>query len=545
MGKQSSFHDKVIYQIYPRSFCDSNGDGIGDIQGIISKLDYLHDLGVDVMWLSPIYQSPLLDMGYDISDYYSIHPDYGTMEDFDSLLEEARKRDIRVVMDLVVNHTSSEHPWFIKSKDPSSPYRDYYYWREGRKNGTKPPNNWTSMFVGEAWKKDEEGKGYYLHLYSEGQPDLNFHNEKVVEEVERILRFYLDKGVYGFRCDVINQCFKESLDNGRGFSPYARGIEHYLCTPGNHRLLRRFYDDVFSHYDCIVIGETFGIDLENGREYLENHELDMFFQFETANVGKRLIPIFSKRFKPRELREAFYKWQTGVSWNANYLENHDQLRSISRYGNPDNLDSGKALAAFLFTLRGTPFIYQGQEIGMSDLPPVDPKKSLDVSCRTVDKLMRRLLIPKPLRVRWCHNINRDNARTPVQWDDGVSAGFSTNPETWLPVNSNYPSVNVKNELADPSSLLNFYKKLTKLRKEDPVFQEGSFLPIKVGGDLIAFQREYQGKRRFVLINLRGKAVKIPRHIYLSQAKLLLSSLDKPAYQMGLLSPYEADIFDLN
>ena len=546
MEPKRSFTDKVIYQIYPRSFCDSNGDGIGDIEGIISKLDYLKDLGIDCLWLSPIYKSPLMDMGYDVADYYSIHPDYGTMEDFDRLLEEADKRGLKIIMDLVVNHTSDQHEWFKASRDPASPYRDYYIWRKGKKEGV-PPNNWTSMFTGPAWTYDRESGEWYLHLYSAEQPDLNFHNEQVVEEVERILRFYLDKGVYGFRCDVINQCYKESLKDGKGLSPSGRGMEHYLCSEGNHRLLRRFYDDVFSHYDCVVIGETYAIDVENGKRYLDNHELDMFFQFDTANCDNLLVPVFKKKFRPRYLRDALYKWQTGVSWMANYLENHDQPRSINHYGDPVRFPkaSGKALAVLNLTLRGTPFIYQGEEIGMTNLPLQDPEQSQDVSCRLVNGILKKLPLAKKTRYKLANRVNRDHARSPMQWSDAPSAGFSRSEKTWLPVNPNYKAVNVASEANEPSSILNFYKTLLKLRKDDETFVLGDFRPIMVHGDLIAYQRVYKDKRRFVLINLTGKDVNIPRHLILDGAKLLLSSLPVQGYRMGFLSPFEADIFEIN
>ena len=547
MQKPKPFFDKVFYQIYPRSFADSNGDGIGDLRGIISKLDYLAELGIDVIWLSPVYKSPLMDMGYDISDYYSIHPDLGTMDDFDDLIKEADRRDIRIVMDLVVNHTSDQHPWFIASKDKNSKYRDYYIYRKGKANGKKPPNNWTSMFTGPAWSRNEGDDEYYLHLYSKQQPDLNWHNEAVVEEVEKILRFYLDKGVYGFRCDVINQIYKESLEDGKGHSFSGRGSEHYLGVEGNHKMLRRLYDDVFSHYDCVVIGETYQVSKECGKRYLENHELDMFFQFDTANCDKiKSLPVFTKKFKPSLLRDAFYSWQTAVSWNANYLENHDQRRSISRFGSMQfHKESGKALGTLLLTLRGSPFIYQGEEIGMTDLPIGDPDKSQDVSCRLVSGIMKKFHFPRKLRYKCCHNINRDNSRSPMQWDKGVSAGFSTSKDTWIKVNDNYLSgINVYDESLDPDSIYNFYKRLTYLRHRDEVLSYGEVYPIKVHSELIAFQRVYLGRRRLVLINLTPKRMVLDRHLVLSGAKLLLSSIGNPMYEHGLLEPYEADIFTI-
>jgi oligo-1,6-glucosidase len=415
MMKNPYWSNHAIYQIYPRSFCDSNGDGIGDIPGIISKLDYLQRLGIHIVWLSPLYRSPNDDFGYDISDYEAINPEYGTMEDMERLIAEAKKRDISLVMDLVVNHTSDEHPWFLVSKDKNSPYHDYYYWREG-KNG-KAPNNWTSVFPGSAWEYVPEVDQYYLHIYGKKQPDLNWHNPKVLEEVEKILRFWLDKGIYGFRCDVINQIWKDSLENGKGHSPSGRGMEHYLSRPGDHDILKKLRSDVFEHYGCIVIGETVNVDYPNGREFLDQ-ELDMFFQFDTTGVGKPATPLYFPRFSSQKFMEKIYGWQKEVAWNANYLENHDQPRSINRFGDPAHhwKESGKMLALLNFTLRGTPFVYEGEELGMLNYPRMEePKDYQDVSAKNTYQILKKYRIFSEKRIRRFVDVyNRDHERCPGQ-----------------------------------------------------------------------------------------------------------------------------------
>lgn len=542
------WRNHVVYQLYCRSFCDSNGDGIGDIPGIISKLDYLASLGIGILWLNPIYASPQFDMGYDISDYYSINPEYGTMEDFDTLLAEAKKRGIRIVMDLVVNHTSDQHEWFQKSKDKNSPYHDFYYWRDGKKKDRKtPPNNWTSQFAGPAWTYDEEVGQWYLHLYAKEQPDLNWHNPKVLEEVEKILRFWLDKGVYGFRCDVINQIWKDSLKDGKGHAFNGRGMEHYLMKEGNHKILKALYNDVFSHYDTVVIGETYKVDKQNGVRFLTNHELDMFFEFDRTAVDRRSILVFKKRFQAKNLRKILYSWQEAVEWNANYFENHDQIRSLSRFGDPKKhfFESGSALACLNFCLRGTPFVYQGEEIGMTDLPKEDPALSQDVTARTVNGVMKKLLIPKPLRIRWISRVNRDNARSPMQWDDSTSAGFSTSPKTWIPVNPNYLTVNVEKESKDKNSLLNYYRKLIALHNQSDILCSGTFHAYPTKGDLFAFSRTLKGRSVLVLINLGKKRVSIPESFRRVNGSVLLANYADSKASNTHLRPYESLIIELD
>ena len=531
----------TVYQVYPRSFCDSNGDGIGDIPGIISKLDHIKELGAKIIWLSPVYMSPLDDMGYDISDYYSIHPDYGTMEDFDRLLAEAEKRGLKIVMDLVVNHTSDEHSWFKQSKDKDSPYHDYYYWRKGKDDNKNPPNNWTSMFTGPAWTYDEEVGEWYLHLYSKKQPDLNFHNPKVVDEVEKILNFYLNKGVYGFRCDVINQIYKESLEDGKKGKGYITGAEHYLMTEGNHRLLRKFYDDIFSKRECMVIGETYDVDIENGLRYLNNHELDMFFQFETMGIDQTPSRVFAKRFNPELLKNSVFKWQKAIPWNSNYLENHDQRRSITRFGDQKRYwkESGKALALFNLTLKGTPFVYEGQEIGMIDKPYNPPEESMDVACRTVNEMTKKMHVPAFIRHRVCHRLDRDHARTPMQWDASETSGFSTTTKTWVklnPIRKN--EINVETEKKDPSSIYHFYKALIHLREKTKPLHDGEFEEIKTAKSIIAFKRVCPDEETMTLLNLSPKVANIPSNIDLSNYEVLLSTAGENSIPKDSLRPYE-------
>ena len=550
MKQKPLWRSASVYQIYPRSFQDSNGDGVGDIPGIISRLDYLKDLGVEILWLSPVYQSPLDDMGYDVADYMSILPEYGTMEDMDRLIEEAKKRNIRIVMDLVVNHTSDEHKWFIESKKKDSPYHDYYYWREGKKNNTLPPNNWTSMFTGPAWTFDKEAGLWYLHIYGEKQPDLNWHNPKVLEEVEKIITFWLDKGIYGFRCDVINQIYKESLEDGKGHAASARGIEHYLMKEGNHQILRKLYDDIFSKRDAVMIGETFNVDYENGRRFLDEHELDMFFQFDHMGVDKSYNPLVPPRFKPKKFMEIIYGWQENCAWNANYLENHDQRRSITRFGDPKKYwkESGKMLATLNLTLHGTPFIYQGEEIGMLDLPrPETYEEYKDVCCTRIFHVAKGYKIfSKRFIEKFINQLNRDHARTPMQWDDSPNAGFSsTQGQTWLPVNPNFKEINAKKEAEDPDSILAYYKKLLRLRKEEEALIDGTFESIKTKHPVYQYFRKLDGQCLLIVLNFSGKEASLEKDFAGRKGKVLLSNVGRTDFEfVNKLKPFEAAIIKL-
>ncbi|MCL2802206.1 MAG: alpha-glucosidase [Treponema sp.] len=530
--------NSIVYQIYPRSFQDSSGtsapnDGFGDIPGIISRLDEIKALGADIIWLSPVYKSPDADNGYDISDYYAIDPKYGTMADMEKLFAETKKRGLKIIMDLVINHTSDEHEWFKKSRDPKSPYRNYYIWQPGKidKKGRRyPPNNWTGFFAGETWEYDEQSGEYYLHLFDKKQPDLNYKNPKVIEEVKNILRFWLDKGASGFRCDVINIIYKTSLADGKK-SMAVQGLEHYKSQEGNHAVLREFRRDVLDKYDCFTVGETVFVDLEDAR-LLSNEdrkELNMLFFFDHLEVDRRIARFIPKKFRARKLLDVMTKWQQGLDWNAVYLENHDQPRIASHFGAAGKFQqrSAKLLALFQLTLRGTLFIYQGQEIGMTNFDFKSLDELNDVESYGLDKLMKKLFIPKPLRWKWIRESSRDNGRTPVQWDSSENAGF-TKGKPWLGVNKNYKYINYASQKDDVNSVLNFYKKLIALRKKSKCLVYGEFIPVHADDRIMIYQRklvhESLTKDRSdnevftIALNFSYKTVKLPKkHLHLFKA----------------------------
>ena len=526
--------ERVVYQIYPRSFQDSNGDGIGDIPGIISRLDELCDLGVGIIWLSPVYKSPDADNGYDISDYCSIHPHFGTMEDMDELFAQAKRRDIKIIMDLVINHTSDEHEWFKQSRDPKSRYRDYYIWRPGKPGG-KPPNNWTGFFQGSAWEFDPKSGEYYLHLFDKKQPDLNYRNPEVLEQVKNILRFWLDKGASGFRCDVINVIHKTSLDDGR-FRLAIKGLEHYQSQKGTHDIIRELRRDVLDHYDCFTVGEAVFVDLEEA-SLLSNtnrHELDMVFYFDHLEVDRLAAKYIPKTFLPRKLLEVYTKWQQGLDWNALYLENHDQPRIVSHYGDSGKYweKSAKLLATMELTLRGTPFIYQGQEIGMTNFDFRSLDDCDDVESKSIDKMMKKLLIPKWLRWRWIKTASRDNARTPMQWSCEPGAGFTTgNP--WLGINGNYTKINYAEQQSREDSVLSYYKRMIELRASSKILIYGDFEPAFAEGNVIAYNRTLGDAQYTTILNFSKKKAKAA-----FEGDVAISNYDRDNYD-GELKPWEA------
>ena len=507
-----AYKERIIYQIYPMSFKDSNNDGYGDIKGIISKLDYLHDLGVGILWLSPIYLSDFKDNGYDIIDYYKIHPTFGTMEDFELLIAEAEKRDIKIVMDLVINHTSTNHVWFQNAlKDKNSKYRNYYYFKEGK--GKNPPNNWNSSFSGSCWKKlDNEENMYYLHLYTEEQADLNYHCEELIDEIKNILTFYLEKGVYGFRCDVINQIYKTSLDNGK-FRFFNRGKEHYESQPMNHVILKRLQDEVLKKYGAFFVGETSNITPKIANEFLSNGELDMFFEFDHSMIDMNsLIPIFKKKYKPCKMIKSIFKWQKAVPWIGVYLENHDQRRSVTRFGDELDLykESAKALCMFLLSLKGTPFIYQGQEIGLLDYKDYTLEDLDDCLAKSaINSACSILSISKEKAFKLVNaTVNRDHARSPFQWNENVNAGFNDGGKTWLKVNENYKDgINVNEEEKDQNSILSFYKKMIKVRNESSALKSSSFEKVKSNKNVACFIRSDERETLLIEVNLSNKKIK--------------------------------------
>lgn len=531
------WQERVVYQIYPRSFADSNGDGIGDIPGIIAHLDALKDLGVGIIWLSPVYRSPGADNGYDISDYRDINPEFGTMADMDELIEETNKRDIKLVMDLVINHTSDEHAWFQASRDKNSPYRDYYIWRPG-KDG-RPPNNWTSFFAEDCWEYDERSGEYYLHLFAKGQPDLNYHNPKVLEEIKDVMRFWLDKGISGSRCDVINIIYKSSLEDGKKRLALT-GSEHYISQQGAHEILKELRRDVLSQYDCFAVGETVFVTPQMGKDLCDKSsgELDMIFSFEHMETDCYFIKWFRRRFHAGRFGQTIAKWQQALEWNANYLENHDQPRSVSRFGDTNEywLQSAKLLCALLMTLRGTPYVYQGQEIGMTNFDYTGMEQIQDVESHNVYRLAKKLHIPAFYRWRMIKNCSRDNARTPMQWNTEDNAGFSTG-KPWLAVNRNYTRINMAAQMDDPNSVRSFYKTMIALRANSDVLKYGEFRLVSATRHLFIYERKLNGQVYRVILSFSKKARKAPCH-----GTLLVSNYRRNTYD-GTLSPYEAVIID--
>ena len=544
--------EAVIYQIYPRSFCDSNGDGIGDIRGIIGKLDYLKALGVDVIWMSPCFKSPNDDNGYDISDYRDIMDEFGTMEDFDELLEKIHERGMKLLMDLVVNHTSDEHPWFVESrKSKDNPYRDYYIWRDP-KDG-KEPNNWTSYFSGSAWEYDQETGQYYLHLFTRKQPDLNWENENVRREVRDIMTFWLDKGCDGFRMDVANLYSKTpGLPDGRP-RPGRIGAEYYQNGPRIHEFLHEMNQKVFSRHDMMTVGEMSDVTLEEALLYAGNdrQELNMIFQFEQDDLDTVEGERWSYRKAPvRELKAVFSKWQTamgGKAWNSLYWTNHDQPRTVSRHGNDGAFrkESQKMLYTMLMTMQGTPFIYQGEEIGMTNVRFDFIEDYADVEIKNCwrERVENGGADPDALLEAIRHRA-RDNARTPMQWDDSENAGFTTGTP-WLKVNPNYRTINVKEALEDENSIFHYMQKLIRMRKENDVAVYGDFREYEPENEsLYIYERNDQGKKLFVILNFTEKEVEfsLPEEWKEEQVRPLICNYPPENLQSRRMRPYEAAVY---
>lgn len=526
------YKDICVYQIWPRSFCDGNGDGIGDLEGVYSKLDYIKDLGVDCIWFSPLYPSPNADFGYDIADYKNIHPEYGDLDLFKKVLDGAHERGIKVIMDLVVNHTSDECDWFQKSRRRIEPYTDYYIWRKGRDGGKKPPNNWLSMFEGGAWEYDEIRGEYYLHVFAKKQPDLNHDNPKVREEVKEIMKFWLDMGVDGFREDVITFISKkEGLPNGFPI-PSACGMEHYINGPHIHEYLKE-YRKVAKQYDCFCVGEAPMMTPETALKYItegENQELDLMFHFQHMEADCIMMDFIHVPFSLTRMKKAFTRWQNmlkGKAWNTLYIENHDHPRIISRYGSEAyRTESGKMLAAMYMLQQGTPFIYQGQEIGMTNISLPDLDMYEDVFVKNNYNVFKKIFGKK--RCEHLARIStRDNARTPVQWTGGENAGFTTG-KPWFYINPNYKEVNAEKELSDPNSLLNFYKKLIRFRKGNEVVLKGDYKEYyKNSKNLYVYERTYNNQRMLVICSFteKGVAFEAPEGYDLSKGVKVLGNYE--------------------
>ncbi|BDU51511.1 glycoside hydrolase family 13 protein [Haliovirga abyssi] len=554
--KEKWWKEGVVYQIYPRSFKDSNGDGIGDLRGIIEKIDYIENLGVDIIWLNPVYKSPNDDNGYDISDYYNIMDEFGTMADWEELLDKLHKRGIKLIMDLVVNHTSDEHKWFVESrKSKDNPYRDYYIWRKGKENKEDgkeiEPNNWLSFFSGSAWKYDKTTDEYFMHLFTKKQPDLNWENENVRKEVYKMMTWWLDKGIDGFRMDVINLISKvdglPDVPKVKG-EKYSWGGDYFMNGPKVEEWFKEMNKEVLSKYDIMTVGECPGTTPQEGINFTaeENRELNMIFQFELMGIDSEIVKWNTKQFELKDIKRIIKKWQLVIEkggWNSNYLMNHDQPRALSRFGDDKNYrkESAKMLATFTLTLPGTPYIYQGEEIGMVNVAfeKIDDYKDVETinyyNEMVFDKKENKEKIMKQI-----HQMSRDNSRTPMQWDDTENAGFTTG-NSWIKLNPSYKEINVENDLKDENSIYNYYKKLIKIRKENKELIYGKYIEINVENEkVMSYILEKENSKILVVINFFGDNETLDLKGY--EKELLISN-----YENSLeveLKPYEARIYKI-
>lgn len=544
--------ESVVYQIYPRSFCDSNGDGIGDLNGITSKLDYLKELGIDVIWLSPVYQSPNDDNGYDISDYQAIMDEFGTMEDFNRMLAAAHERGIKILMDLVVNHTSDEHKWFIESrKSTDNPYRDYYIWRPGKEDGSLP-NNWGSCFSGPAWEYDETTDMYFLHLFSKKQPDLNWDNPIVRKEVFDMMNWWLEKGVDGFRMDVISLISKmPGLPDGEvGINGYA-SFDMVANGPHVHEYLQEMREKALNNADTMTVGECAGVTLEEAKKYArsDEKELNMVFQFEHMGVDddQTFGKWTTKKMDLRDMKEVLTRWQKGlqdVAWNSLYWENHDQPRSVSRFGNDSDTYreiSAKMLATCLHMMQGTPYVYQGEELGMTNCPfnALENFRDLE-SINAYHELTEQGKISEEDMLAAISYRGRDNARTPMQWDDSEYAGFST-AAPWIMVNPNYTKINAKEQVNREDSVFKYYQKLIRLRHESNLIVYGAYdLLLADDKDIYAYERTLGEEKLIVFCNFseNTREVQLPEEFV--NGEILIANYDDASVNATLtLRPYEA------
>ena len=547
--KKAWWKEAVVYQIYPRSFCDSNGDGIGDLNGITSKLDYLKELGIDVIWLSPVYKSPNDDNGYDISDYEDIMIEFGTMDDFDKMLAAAHDRGIKIVMDLVVNHTSDEHPWFVESRSSKdNEKRDYYIWKEG-KDG-KEPTNWGSAFSGPAWKYDEKTDMYYLHLFSVKQPDLNWENPKVRKEVFDMMTRWCEKGIDGFRMDVISLISKPE-----GY-PDAKVVGLYgdmgICANGPkvHDYLKEMNEKVLSKFDIMTVGETAGVTLEEAKKYAntDGSELNMVFQFEHMDLdGGEKFKWSTQPMPLVPLKENLSKWQKGldgVAWNSLYFCNHDQPRIVSRLGDESDAYrelSAKCIATCLHMMQGTPYVYQGEELGMTNtvFNSVDDFRDLESINAYRELVESGLYTDEGMFPKIAHK-SRDNARTPMQWDASENAGFTTG-KPWIAVNPNYKKINVADQLKREDSVFHYYQKLIRLRKENEIIVYGNYeLLLPEDENIFAYKRTLDNQKLLVVCNFSKSEQKFDFSGY-ENAKVLISNYNRDARKDGILKPYEATV----
>ena len=548
MEKTKWYKDRVFYQIWPRSFKDGNGDGMGDLYGVYEKLDYIKSLGCDGIWFSPLYPSPGADCGYDIADYMDIATEFGGMEAFRKVLDGAHARDMKVIMDLVVNHTSDEHEWFQKSRQRIDPYTDYYIWRPAKRGG-KLPNNWDSLFEGKAWTWDEVRGEYYMHLFAIKQPDLNMDNPLVREEVKKILKFWLDLGVDGFREDVITFISKaEGLPDDH-IMPASKGLNLYNHGPHIHEYLTEFKKEVLDHYDCVTLAEAPMVDPKTALTYVKEgpeQEIDMMIQFQTQCADSFLSDYYPMPFSLKKLKKAFTNWQAkldGKGWNMLYMENHDHPRIISRYGSEKFWkESGKMLAVSYLFQKGTPFIYQGQEIGMLNWKPEAADMYEDVQTRwEYENHATKKSDEQRLKRLW--RSSRDSARTLVQWDDSPNAGFTTSDTPWFYANPNYPQINVAQQEEDPDSILNFYRKAVALRKKLSCVRYGNYIEhFKNSGKLYCYSRQDDRQRILVVCSFSDKPMKFqaPKNLPVDTARLELCNYENPDPKK--LQPYETRVY---
>lgn len=549
--------ESVAYQVYPRSFMDSNGDGIGDLKGVTSKLDYLKELGIDVIWLSPMYKSPNDDNGYDISDYQDIMDEFGTMADFDELLEEVHKRGMKLILDLVINHTSDEHPWFIESRSSKdNPKRDWYIWRDG-KDG-KEPNNWESIFSGSAWKYDEETDQYFMHIFSTRQPDLNWENPDVRDALQTMVNWWLEKGIDGFRVDAISHIKKEP---GFPDMPNPDNEDYVSCFPymmnveGIDEWLSELSQKTIKNYDVMTVGEANGVGLDDADRWVgeENGYFNMIFQFEFLGLWEKGA---EGRVNVRALKKNLTKWQKGLEgrgWNALFIENHDQPRRVSSWGNDKEFwkESAKMLAAMYFLMKGTPFIYQGQEIGMTNVqfPSIEDYNDVGMVNFYKVETAKGRSHDEIMEIIWKQC--RDNARTPMQWNSDNNGGFTTSDDTWIGVNPNYHEINVASQENDPDSILSFYKKLIQLRKDNPLFVYGTYeLLLANHPKLFVYIRTLGSKKAIVINNFSETATRfrVPGSVTFRSSELVLNNYDaadKKLRKEFTLKPYETRVYKLS
>lgn len=551
--KNKWWKEAVAYQIYPRSFYDSNGDGIGDLQGIIQKLDYLQELGIDIIWVNPIYQSPNDDNGYDISDFYDIMDEFGTMADFDELLREVHNRGMKIIMDLVINHTSDEHEWFIESRSSKdNPYRDFYIWHPGNPDGSDI-NNWESFFGGSVWEYDEQTKEYYMHIFSRKQPDLNWENPKVRESLYEMVNWWLDKGIDGFRVDAITHIKKKKgfpdLPNPRN-RKYVPSNPGHANQPGIDEFLSEFVERTIKNYDVMTVGEAGGAKFEEAKHWIgeEGGYFNMIFQFDHLGLWKAK----DGKLDLEDLKNVMTKWQKGLEgqgWNALFIENHDQPRSVSSWGDDTDLrkTSAKSLATFYFFMQGTPFIYQGQEIGMTNVRFNSIDEYNDTGIINLYALETMNGTPHEEVMTYIWKNGRDNSRTPMQWSSEPQAGFTTGTP-WFSVNPNYPDINVEEAVNNPDSIYNYYKRMIEMRKSIPALVYGTYeMLAEEHTQVFAYLRLYKGERYVVIVNMFDEAADFKLDDGLECEELLLSnysSVDELNPVMEL-QPFEARVYKVS